>query len=128
MLKTILALGAACILAGCATVDYQAYEAKTNRFEGQGGTKTTVAGIDFWANGAPPRPYEILGIVTSEVGSGVGDEGIIRSSVAKEVTKRGGNAAIEVNNNNSFAGVVKIGNYYTATGKKTMRFAVIRYL
>ena len=128
MRMTLSAIAIAFILVGCATVDFQAYEAKANRFEGTGGTKVTVDGVDFWANGAPPRQYEILGIVTSEIGSGYGDEGIIRSAVAKEVSKRGGNAAIEVNNNNSFTGVVNVSNYYVATSKKTMRFAVIRYL
>ena len=66
-----------------------------------------VDGIDFWANGTPPRKFSILGIVTSEIGSGYGDEYIIRSAVAEKAKKIGGNAAIQINNNSSFSGIVR---------------------
>jgi hypothetical protein len=32
--------------------------------EGTGGEKKTVDGIDFWANGAPPRKFQIIGFIT----------------------------------------------------------------
>jgi len=37
-----------------------------------GGTKVVVSGVDFWANGAPPRKFSILGFVTSKIESGTG--------------------------------------------------------
>jgi hypothetical protein len=40
---TFLAL----ILVGCATVDFQPYEGRNNLYEGEGGTKVAVDGIDF---------------------------------------------------------------------------------
>lgn len=116
------------LLVGCATVDFQAYEGKNNLYEGQGGTKVVVDGIDFWANGSPPRKYSIVGVAVGEVGSGVGDESLIRSSVAKVVRKHGGDAAVQVTNNSSFNGIVSAGSgVYMATGVKKMRFAIVKY-
>lgn len=127
-MRLIMSIMLALTIAGCATVDYQPYEGKNNLYEGEGGTKVVVDGIDFWANGSPPRKYSIIGMVASEIGSGVGDESIIRSSVAGEIRKQGGDAAIQVNNNSSFAGIVRTApGFYMAAGVKRMQFAVIRY-
>lgn len=116
-------------LAGCATVDFQPYEGKNNLYEGEGGTKVVVDGIYFWTNGSPPRKYSIIGMVVSEIGSGVGDEAIIRSSVAGEVKKQSGDAAIQVNNNSSFAGVIRTApGFYMAAGIRRMQFAVVKYV
>ncbi len=94
-----------------------------------GGTKVVVSGVDFWANGAPPRKFSILGVVTSEIGSGYGDVDLIRSAVAAETKSRGGDAAIQMNDNTSFSGIVRMTpQMYMATGVKTMRFAVVRYV
>lgn len=115
-------------LAGCATVDFQPYEGKNNLYEGEGGTKVVVNGIDFWANGSPPRKYSIIGMVVSEIGSGVGDEAIIRSSVAGEVKKQGGDAAVQVNNNAAFSGIINTApGIYMAAGVRRMQFAIIKY-
>ena len=128
-MRFIISILLACTLAGCATVDFQPYEGKNNLFEGEGGTKVVVDGIDFWANGSPPRKYSIIGMVVSEIGSGVGDEAIIRSSVAGEVKKQGGDAAVQVNNNSSFAGVVRTApSFYMAAGVRRMQFAVVKYV
>jgi len=125
----LIALVLLVVMAGCATVDYQPYEGKNNLYEGEGGTKVTVDGVDFWANGTPPRKYTILGYVVSEIGSGYGDEALIRSAVASEVKKQGGNAAIQVNNNASFAGIVRAApNVYMAAGVRRMQFAVVKYV
>ncbi|WP_156181628.1 hypothetical protein [Pandoraea apista] len=114
---------------GCATVDYQAYEGRNNRYHGDGGTKVSVDGVDFWANGAPPRPFTVLGIATSEIGSGVGDEAMIRSAVAGQVKAQGGNAAIEISNSEKFAGMLQLSStLYATANTKRMRFAVVRYV
>ena len=127
-MRLIISAILACILAGCATVDFQPYEGKNNLYEGEGGTKVVVNGIDFWANGSPPRKYSIIGMVVSEIGSGYGDEGIIRSSVASEVKKRDGDAAVQVNNNAAFSGIINTApGIYMATGVRRMQFAIIKY-
>ena len=89
-------------LVGCATTDYRSYEGGANQYEGTGGTRITTDGVDFWSNGTPPRKFVMLGIVTSEIGAGYGDEYMIRSAVASKVKQVGGHAAVEMNNNTSF--------------------------
>ena len=80
-MKSVVLLVAAFLVA-CATVDYRPYEGNSTQYEGTGGTKLTVDGVDFWSNGTPPRKFSLLGVVTSEVGAGYGDEYLIRSAVA----------------------------------------------
>lgn len=128
-MKLLLVALTLVFLAGCATVDYQPYEGRDNLYEGNGGTKVVVDGVDFWANGTPPRKFSIVGIVTSEIGSGYGDEAIIRSTVAGTVRQKGGDAAIQINNNSSFAGVVHAApGIYMAAGVRRMQFAVVKYM
>lgn len=130
MKKIILVIGALFIvlMTGCATVDYQAYEG-AKPMEGTGGTKVVVDGVDFWANGSPPKKFIIIGVVTSEIGSGFGDESMIRSAVSDEVIKQGGNAAIQMTNNTSFNGMFSPNRQiYMATGVKRMQFSIIKYL
>ena len=128
-MRFIISLMLTAILVGCATVDFQPYEGKNNLYEGEGGTKVVVDGIDFWANGSPPRKYSIIGMVVSEIGSGVGDEALIRSAAASEIKKRGGDAAMQVNNNSAFAGIIRTApGFYMAVGVRRMQFAVIKYV
>lgn len=127
MRSAIIALFAIALV-GCASVEFQPYEGKNNLYEGEGGTKVVVGGVDFWENGSPPRKFSIVGMVVSEIGSGVGDEAIIRSSVAPEVKKRGGDAAVQINNNTSFTSIIRAtSNIYMAAGVKRMQFAVVKY-
>lgn len=127
--RLILGLFLTAVVAGCATVDYQPYEGKNNLYHGDGGTKLTVNGVDFWANGAPARKFTILGVVTSEIGSGIGDESLIRSAVAGKVKEQGGNGAIEMSSSEKFSGILKLGpSLYGAANSKRMRFAVVRYV
>jgi hypothetical protein len=126
---SFLVLLSVLFLAGCATVDYQPYEGRNNLYQGDGGTKLVVDGVEFWANGTPPRQFSIVGYVVSEVGSGFGDEAIIRTAVAKTVKENGGNAAIQVNNNSSFSGIVRTApGFYMAAGVRRMQFAVVKYV
>ncbi len=107
----------------------QKSQGKNNLHEADGGTKVVVSGVDFWANGMPPRKFIILGVVTSEIGAGYGDADIIRSAVASETRQKGGDAAIQINENTSFSGIVRLTpQMYMATNTKTMRFAVVKYV
>ncbi len=125
----VLVLALALTLAACATVDFLPYEGKRNLYEGEGGTKVVVDKIDVWANGTPPRKYSIIGIIVIEVGSGKGDQAGIRSTVASEVKKRKGSAAIQVTNNSSFAGVLhNAPGFYKPTRARQMQFAIVKYV
>jgi len=128
-MKKVLCLFLCSLIVGCASLDYQPYEGKSNFYEGTGGTKVVADNIDFWANGTPPRKFKILGVVTSEILSGRGDESMIRSAVAGEVKRQGGDAAIEITNNNAFAGMLQVSpSMYTAGSVKRMQFTVVKYL
>jgi hypothetical protein len=119
------------VIAGCAslaTVDFQPYEGKTNVFQGEGGTKVTVEDIDLWADGTPPSKFSILGTATIEIGAGTPDETAIRSAVAGKVKQMGGSAAIRINNNSAFLGVVRSSPSVILTaGPRQMKFAVVKY-
>ena len=53
---------------------------------------------------------------------------IIQSAVVREVKKQGGNATVQVSNNNSFAGTIHAAHgVYMAAGVKRMQFAVVKY-
>ena len=128
-MRYVVLLILACILAGCATVDFQPYEGKDNLYEGKGGTKLVVADIDFWTSGEPSRKYSILGMVVSKIGSGALDEAVIRSAVAGEVKRQGGNAAVQVNNNSAFTGIFHATpSMLMTTEVRSMQFAVIKYV
>jgi hypothetical protein len=89
-----------------------------------GGTKVVVKGVEFWANGSPPRKFAIFGVVTSEIGAGYGDEALIRSSVATRTKEVGGDAAIQINDNTTFAGLIRFGSSIFAAanaGKMSLR-------
>ncbi len=116
------------LLIWCATVNYQPYEGKNNLHEGQGGSKLTISGVDFWANGAPPRKYTLIGIIDSEIGEGLGDVDIIRSAVATQVKQRGGQGVIAVGGGSSFGGVMPIGGLFMALNNKKIRYQVIKYM
>ena len=128
-MKKMLTAVACLLLLACATADYQAYEGRNNLYEGHGGTKVVVGGVEVWANGTPPRKFTILGVVTSEIGAGFGDADMIRSAVASETRRRGGDAAVQISDNTAFAGVVSVApQMFMAVNTKTMRFAVVKYV
>lgn len=57
-----LILTSAPALAG-AKITYSAYEGPASVKTGEGGTKITKNGIDYWTSGTPPRQYEVIGMV-----------------------------------------------------------------
>jgi len=126
--KKLAVLLLAAALAGCATVNYQPYEGKNNLHEGQGGTKVVIDGVDFWANGAPPRKYTIIGVADGEIGEGMGDTQAIRQAVASEIKKQGGHGAIEMGGSSSFGGIMPVGGLMMALNNKKIRYQVIKYV
>lgn len=117
-------------LTACASVEYQPYEGKPNEvWEGQGGTKLVVDGVDFWDNGSPPRRFKVVGYAKGAIGEGYGADPIIRSSVASKVRAMNGNAAILVNGNTTAGGFIKTApNVWLAAGTRELKYAVVKYL
>lgn len=120
---------------------YEAYEARNSVIEGQGGSRTTKDGVDFWTTGDPPRRYQIIGIIRDNRGTGALHGNAIGSSgIAKKVREVGGDAVILLNQNSSVKGVwsqgqaFAYGNQAYGSGisipieERVTTFAVVKYL
>jgi hypothetical protein len=129
---------------GCATTEFKPFEAKVNSYEGKGGTKTIVEGMELWDNGDPPRTYKVLGIIEDRRGSGLIPMASLQSDIVQKAKEVGGDAVIQLSSQSQITGMYttgsasayRYGNSSTAYGSstsvpigKTMsKFAVIKYL
>jgi hypothetical protein len=104
----------------CAHVQQQfaAYEGSTNVFKGQGGTKVTSDGVDFWTTGSPPRNYQVLGILTDQRRDQHFAASSFGSDVAAEAKRVGDNAVVILDEGKEF-----VGTYSTASATVSGRFA-----
>ena len=141
---TILTALTLLVAIGCAATEYKPFEAKDNAFEGKGGTKAVVDGMEFWDNGDPPRKFKVLGIIDDERPGGVIPMSRLRSDMIKKAREVGGDAVVQLSNQSQIAGyytrgsasAYAYGSSATAYGsstttpmrRNTARFAVIKYL
>ena len=120
---------------------YEPYEARNSVVEGQGGSRTSKNGVDFWTTGDPPRRYQIIGIIRDNRGTGALHGSAIGSSgIAKKILEAGGDAAILLNQNSSVKGIWSqgqasvYGNQAYGSGisfpieERVTTFAVVKYL
>ena len=76
------------------------YEGNASVERGEGGTRVQKNGIDYWTTGAPPRSYEIVGVITDTRDTDMWKTDAIGSKkVAKLVRQAGGDAVIMVSQN-----------------------------
>lgn len=138
-----LAAAAACLLAGCASTEFKAYEGP-NTFEGKGGTKTMVDGMELWDNGEPPRKFKVLGIVEDERPGGVIPMMRLRGDIVKKAKEVGADAVIQLSSRSQITGYQTTGSatafgtgntasaYGTSTSvplrQNTAKFAIIKYV
>ncbi len=143
----ILMAGFALFSQGCST-NYYSYQG-SKELVGGGGASKKVNGIDLWIDGAPPRKFEIIGIITdSRPGRGpamAARDGKI-AAVAKE---NGGQGILMGLDERDFVGMLTTGSATTSltpafTGglsgfssgsgfglaavRRNAKFYVIRYL
>lgn len=131
------------LMAGCATTEYKPFEARVNSFEGKGGTRTIVGGMEVWDNGDPPRRYKILGIVEDERPNGPIAMASLRSDIVQKAREAGGDAVIQISSESQLAGMYSTGSavaygygnsasaYGSSVavpiGRKLTKFAVIKF-
>lgn len=143
-LASLLFAGLFLVITGCATTEFKPFEARVNSFEGTGGTKTTVAGMEVWDNGDPPRKFAVLGIIEDERSGGPIPMASLKSDVVQKAKDVGGDAVIQLNSNSQLVGVYSSGSATaysygrsaTAYGSSTAvpmrrnysKFAVIKFL
>ena len=132
------------LVAGCATTEYKTYEAKDNIFEGKGGTKAVVEGMEFWDNGQPPRKFKVLGIIDDQRPGGIIPMSQLRTDIVAKAREVGGDDVIQLGNQSEIAGyyssgsasAYSYGSSATAYGSSTTmpvrrnvaKFAVIKYV
>lgn len=115
-------------LAGCTSVDFQAYEGRNRVMEGSGGTRTVIDGFDVWDLGTPPRRYEILGVMSVDIADGWGAAAIVRDTVAARGRRMGASAAVRIDGNSQFSAVVMSSGIGIPVYTRTTRYAVVRYV
>ena len=105
-------LGIAAVLgslfAGCAHTDFSAYEGSPV-YQGAGGSKKIIEGVDVWNFGTPPRRYRVIGIIDDTRGGGPAPMAFHLSALASKARRQGGDGVIILNQSNeqigSFAGM-----------------------
>ncbi len=108
---------------------YATYEGKDSITEGQGGTKVTADGVDFWTTGTPPHRYQILGILTDTRGMGLlSGEAIGNGGLAKRVKELGGSAVVVLGRDTQIKGAMVIGGNVGLARRATTQMLVVKYL
>lgn len=146
LLKTITTLSLVYGLSACAHVNqqYEAYEGRNAEQQGEGGTRFSSDGIDFWTTGKPPRRYKILGVLTDTRRNQKIAAASFASDVAAKVREIGGNAVIYQNEGREYIGTYNMGQatatsygsttnavgsgFGVAISNKSTQMLVIQYL
>jgi hypothetical protein len=127
---TLSSVLATLLVTGCATTVYKPFEGKANPFEGQGGTKIVVDGMELWDNGEPPRKFMVLGIIDDQRPGGIISMTLLENDIVKKAREVGGDALIQLGNQSHITG------FYTSPGSSTSmalrrnraKFAVIKFV
>jgi hypothetical protein len=131
-------------LVGCAATEFHVFEARENAFEGRGGTKTIVDGMEIWDTGGPPRKFKILGVIDDTRPSGPLPMSQLAATVVKRAKEAGGDAMVRLSSQSQITGYYSTGsatatangNFASAygssiampVGRNYARFIVIKYL
>lgn len=131
-----LSLCASPALAG-AKIEFSEYSGPELIERGEGGTKITKNGIDYWTSGKPPRRYQVIGRITDRRSEEWdGGHAVGSPTVAKKVKQAGGTAVIMLEQNDVGAGSSGAGSvaggwgsFFSMGGTKTTTtFVVVKYL
>lgn len=113
----------AALLYGCASTEFKMYEGRGNAYEGRGGTRAVVDGMDVWDNGEPPRRFRILGFIQDERPGGIIAMAQLRSDIVKKARQVGGDAVIQASSQSQIAGYYSSGSATATTyGSTTTAF------
>ena len=121
-------------LAG-AKIDFAIYEGQPRILTGEGGTKITKNGVDYWTTGTPPRRYQVIGFVQDKRDELLDSGHAIGSpNIASKVKRAGGDAVIvesqdEVGKTGGAGSASPFFGFFAMGGSKTVtRMLVVRYL
>lgn len=115
------------LLSACLSTPITRYEGENSTRHGQGGSRESIDGIDFWTNGDPPRRYQIIGYTTVESSEGRIGNRILLSRVAAKVQHAGGDAAIRMGERSKSNTAQQIDGITYFENKRIVDLAIIRY-
>lgn len=133
------------LLSGCflQSTEFRSYEARNNAYEGQGGSKKVVDGMEIW-DSAPSRKFAVLGVIYDSRPGGPLHMMTVDSDAVKQAKEQRGDAVVRLGSTSTLTGVqtfgqgsaTAYGNQAVALGTSTSvpisrvssNFAVIRYL
>jgi len=110
MKKALLAGTLAVILSGCIT-SYREYVGGSV-MQGNGGTREIIKGIEYWEDGAPSRPFRVIGIINDRRPGGPIPMALRKIEVVTKAKKYGGDAVVMLDDNGQIVGGV---NTFNAT-------------
>lgn len=110
----ISAVFLAVLLNGCTSTTYKEYVGG-REVKGQGGTRELIEGVEVWENGAPNRPFRVIGIIDDHRGGGVIPRMSRLSDIAKKTKEAGGDAVIVYQEGSEIAGFIS-DSYSSTTG------------
>jgi hypothetical protein len=121
-------------LAG-AKITFSQYEGVPIIETGQGGTRVQQNGIDYWTTGAPPRRYQVIGVIQDKRDEDWdGGHAVGSRTVAKRVKAAGGDAVViqsqeEAGGGAGAGGGGVWGGIFAMGGSKTItNMLVVKYL
>jgi len=110
------------LLTACTSTDFLRYEGRKDLvFEGQGGARTVVDGVDFWEQGEPPRKYQLLGYIRDERGTGLIYRLKKNGDIAAKAKAVGGDAVMALSSSTTLTGTIvnNVGGSATTYGTRS---------
>jgi hypothetical protein len=102
-LQTLLLAVISLSLAACSTTTYL-HTSGTGIHRGSGGSYRMVDGIELYQDGAPNRPYQVIGVIEDSRPAGPWTLGPRANTVAKLALQNGGQAVIQQSDIRQFVG------------------------
>lgn len=115
-MKTVFAiiLPVCMALSACVSTKFMPYEAANNVFEGKGGTREVVDGIDMWNYGEPPRKYRVIGIIEDSRYAGPVNMAMRSGDLARKAKESGGQGIIRISEGSQITGASTTGAAFGA--------------
>lgn len=133
MLKSsaVLAISLAVSAPAAAKTVFYGYDGPPVVKSGEGGTKITVRGVDFWTAGTPYRRYRILGTIVDDRMTGDGDA-VGSKRVATTAKKAGADGVIFTEQSVQDGGIATGGTpaygYVVPIGYAVSKMIAVKYL
>lgn len=119
---------AASMLSGCAVADFtfRPFVGDAQVQVGEGGARDVMDGVEIWLKGTPPKPYRVVGYLTSDYREGAGMASL-EKAIAQKVKAAGGDGVILTEQRREKGDGYVMGRYIVYDTEITDEFEVFRY-